>query len=116
MAARFGHREGKHVLRSLARRLLPPGIAERRKHGFSVPIDAWLRGPLDPLLRDVFAGPGSGVFRREVLTRWHEQHRSGVDRSGALWAALSFELWWREVGSASPEALASRGRATVAAR
>ncbi|MBI5710183.1 MAG: asparagine synthase (glutamine-hydrolyzing) [Candidatus Eisenbacteria bacterium] len=110
LASRFADGEGKQVLRTLARRLLPEGIAGRRKHGFSVPIEDWLRGPLDALAGDVFAGAGSGVFRMGTLRRWHDEHRRRRDRSGLLWAALSFELWWRQVGAAPPGALAALGR------
>jgi asparagine synthase (glutamine-hydrolysing) len=101
---------GKRVLRRLAERLLPPGIAGRPKHGFSVPIEDWLRGPLRSLAGDSFVGPGSGLFRMDVLRRWHDEHQRHVDRSGALWAALCFELWWREVGTADASRLEAHGR------
>src|SRR5205823_11242679 len=45
LATRFGADGGKELLRVLARRHLPADIAARRKHGFSVPIEDWLRGP-----------------------------------------------------------------------
>jgi hypothetical protein len=75
-----------------------------------VPVEDWLRGPLDSLVGDVLAGSGSGVFRMEALRRWHDEHRRGIDRSGPLWAALTFELWWRSIGSASSESLAASGK------
>ena len=109
-SARVGGGTGKRVLRRLAERLLPADIATRPKHGFSVPIEDWLRGPLRTLAGDTFAGAGSGLFQMDVLRRWHEEHCRHVDRSGALWAALSFELWWREIGSADAARLAEHGR------
>ena len=114
--SRFENGNGKRVLRTLARRLLPPDVSERRKHGFSVPIEDWLRGPLDSLAGDTFAGTGSGLFRRDVLRRWHDEHRRQRDRSGPLWAALVWELWWRELGSAAPEQIAGAGRPLAQAR
>jgi asparagine synthase (glutamine-hydrolysing) len=102
--------EGKHLLRAIAARHLPADIAARRKHGFSVPIESWLRGPLMPLARDVFAGEGSGVFDPAMLRRWLDEHAAHRDRSGPLWAALSFELWWRTVGGARPAELEALGR------
>jgi asparagine synthase (glutamine-hydrolysing) len=115
LESRFENGAGKRVLRVLARRLLPPEIAERPKHGFSVPIDDWLRGPLDTLAGDVFSGPGSGLFDRDAVRRWHGLHRRGHDLSGPLWAALVFELWWRIIGSAPPPQLAGLGRGAGAA-
>jgi asparagine synthetase B (glutamine-hydrolysing) len=110
VTARIEGATGKRVLRRLAERLLPAGIAARRKHGFSVPIEDWLRGPLDALAGDTFAGAGSGLFHMAVIRRWHDEHRRHVDRSRALWAVLSFELWWREIGSADAAQLGALGR------
>jgi hypothetical protein len=45
----------------------------------------------------------------DVLRRWHDEHRRHIDRSGALWAALCFETWWREIGTADTERLAGHG-------
>lgn len=115
LETRFEGSLGKRLLRILARRHLPAEITERGKHGFSAPIEQWLRGPLDELVGDVFAGPGSGLFHSDVLRRWHDEHRAGRDRSGALWTALSFELWWRMVGAASPDELVAAGRPRGAA-
>lgn len=109
LASRFDGLVGKRVLREIARRYLPPGIAERPKHGFSVPIEDWLRGAAGDLAGDVFAGAGSGVFRSDVLQRWLREHRAGADRAGLLWSALSLELWWRQVGSATPAQLVAAG-------
>ena len=35
-------RTGKVVLREVAKRMLPPEIAQKPKHGFAVPIDTWV--------------------------------------------------------------------------
>lgn len=41
---------GKVGLRQLAKKYLPSSITEMKKKGFSVPINAWLRGPLKSLV------------------------------------------------------------------
>jgi asparagine synthase (glutamine-hydrolysing) len=110
LASRLDGGQGKQVLRTIARRHLPPEITERRKHGFSVPIEVWLRGPLDALVGDLFGSPGSGVFETRTLRRWHDEHRRNRDRANRLWAAMMFELWWKLVGSASPAELAEAGK------
>jgi len=110
ISSRIEGATGKRILRRLAERVLPSEIATRRKHGFSVPIEDWLRGPLDALAGDTFAGRGSGLFHMDVIRRWHQEHRRHRDRSGALWAALCFELWWREVATADTARLIERGR------
>ena len=114
--SRFEGKRGKRLLRMLARQLLPAEIANRPKHGFNAPYEDWLRGPLDALAGDAFAGPGSGVFHSATLKRWHDQNRRGVDRSGPLWSALHFELWWRSIGSATPRDLVAAGHPMRVAR
>ncbi|MEE9312667.1 MAG: asparagine synthase (glutamine-hydrolyzing), partial [Planctomycetota bacterium] len=45
---------GKRVLKELAKPLLPKGIIERKKQGFSVPVYSWLKdGPLSDLLAEI---------------------------------------------------------------
>ncbi len=105
---RHGPEGSKRLLRRIGHELLPAEIAARPKHGFSVPTEDWLRGPLDGLVGDVAGAAGSGLFERAALRRWHDQHRRGRDRSGALWLALVFELWWREVVAPVPAAGAVR--------
>ena len=41
---------GKSALRQLAEKYLPDSIVKMKKKGFSVPINAWLRGPLKSLV------------------------------------------------------------------
>jgi asparagine synthase (glutamine-hydrolysing) len=109
LEARFGDGMNKRLLRRIALRHLPEDIALRGKHGFSVPIHDWLRGPLRELAGDLSSGGGSGVFRHDVLRRWLDEHARRRDRSGPLWAALAFELWWREVGSVPADRIESPG-------
>jgi asparagine synthase (glutamine-hydrolysing) len=50
---------GKLVLRSLARRMLPQQVAEKPKHGFGVPVDAWIDADFKAQLRQTLLGPES---------------------------------------------------------
>ena len=49
----------------------PPGILARKKHGFGVPVGAWFRGELRPMLEDVLlASPRlASRLRADALTR-----------------------------------------------
>jgi asparagine synthase (glutamine-hydrolysing) len=89
----------KAVLRDAAEGLVPPAILRRRKMGFPVPVDRWLRGPSWPLVEHVVLGERAlsrNLFRAEALRRLAEQHRSGTARHGErLWLLLNLELWHR---------------------
>ncbi len=91
---------GKVLLREAARGLVPPAILERKKHGFSVPLAAWLRGPLAPRIRAILAdSPVWGVLERPAFERWAAAHvaRRG-DHAKALWALLVLDRWMRRQG------------------
>lgn len=89
---------GKYLLRQVLYRHVPRNLIERPKAGFSVPIGAWLRGPLKPwaeeLLAPIMATGQQDYFNTEaVKVMWH-QHQSGQhDREHALWNILMFQSW-----------------------
>jgi asparagine synthase (glutamine-hydrolysing) len=88
---------GKVLLREAARALLPSAILDRPKHGFSVPLAHWLRGPLAGRLDAVLASsPAWEVLEREPFVRWHKAHRDRRgDHAKGLWALLVLDRWMR---------------------
>jgi asparagine synthase (glutamine-hydrolysing) len=91
---------GKVILRQAVRDLLPPGIADRPKTGFGVPLAAWFRTELAGLLRETLLSDRSrrrGLFVPAFLARMVNEQVSGRrDWSSRLWALLWLELWFRE--------------------
>jgi asparagine synthase (glutamine-hydrolysing) len=92
-------RTGKWILREAARPALPPEILGRRKHGFSVPLAAWLRGPLAPrldaILRD---SPCWTVLERSAFRRFAEAHRARRgDHAKGLWGLIVLDAWMRRL-------------------
>lgn len=47
-------RRGKRVLRELHRRRFGDTLADRKKQGFGVPVEKWLRGPFDRACQQLF--------------------------------------------------------------
>jgi asparagine synthase (glutamine-hydrolysing) len=91
-------RSGKRVLKEAARGLLPDATVRRRKHGFVVPLDAWFRGELRPLVADVLLDrPRLGRrLRGPAVERLLREHQDGrADHGHRLWALLTLELWLR---------------------
>jgi asparagine synthase (glutamine-hydrolysing) len=90
----------KRILKRISRDLLPSGILERRKMGFGVPIDRWLRRELRDMAGDVLLSPRAqqrGYFRPERVRALFEDHVSGrAVEHFRLWNLLMLELWHRE--------------------
>jgi asparagine synthase (glutamine-hydrolysing) len=88
---------GKYLLRTLMRGRIPDQIIDRRKHGFGVPLNKWLRTSLGPLLREALSPKrveDAGLLSATVVHRMVEDHISGRhDRGQELWPLLLLELW-----------------------
>ena len=89
----------KIVLRDAFRGLLPAAILDRPKQGFSIPLRAWLRGPLAALARELLVEQPQGVrefFDLAAIRRMLEAHVSGRrNHAHRLWALMLFAQWYR---------------------
>jgi asparagine synthase (glutamine-hydrolysing) len=89
----------KIVLREAFRGLLPAAILERPKQGFSMPLRAWLRGPLAGLALELLVEQPRGVqefFDLASVRRLVEAHLSGRrNHAHRLWALMVFAQWYR---------------------
>ena len=87
------------VAKEAFRAQLPPGLLERKKQGFEIPVDAWLRGPLREMFRDAVLAPGRlSIGRIDRSNRWrvactHGHHATGCEPA---WVLSSGACWfWR---------------------
>jgi asparagine synthase (glutamine-hydrolysing) len=116
----------KLVLRTIARRWLPPACVDRPKRGMSLPMEAFLRGALGDLARDTLterAVRDRGIFRWEYvepLLRLSPQASDAArSRSPAkLWLLLVTELHHQTLDRLARDARAVRaeGRRREASR
>ena len=89
---------GKYIVRKAVEPWLPPGVLDRPKQGFAVPLARWVKGDLgryaEGLWRDMRADD-SGVLEPRSVAALFGEHRSGrADRSQLLFALAMFALWW----------------------
>ncbi len=96
---KFHGGRGKRLLQAAFGDLLPSEVFTRRKMGFGVPLDVWLRGELAPLT-DSLLGAESvsrrGWFRPAAVRQLIDEHRSRrFDHSARLWSLLVLEQWCR---------------------
>lgn len=79
--------------------LLPPGVAERPKMGFGVPLALWFRTRWRARFEDEVLAPDAAVsawLRPEAIRELWRAHRSGSrDHGHALWSLLTLERWLR---------------------
>ena len=96
--ARIRPRAGKRVHRMAMERLLPPGIANRPKHGFATPYDDWLRASLGQEVERRYAGRSAlaELVRPEAVSRLVAEHRRGrADHKSILFCLLELSEWHR---------------------
>lgn len=91
------HGTGKWALRQVLYRHVPRVLVDREKMGFSVPIGAWLRGPLrqwaESLLAPERLSADELLSARPIRRAWAGLS-AGDDRSAlGLWAVLMFQQW-----------------------
>ncbi len=97
LAAKIHDGTGKWLLRRVLGRYVPDALFDRPKHGFNVPIGAWLRGPLRPWAEELLAEPRlrceGFLDATRVQARWREHLSGARDRAYELWAVLMVQAW-----------------------
>lgn len=89
---------GKHVLKKIARDLLPDAVIDRPKGYFPVPALKFVRGPFLYFMRDIVdsrACRERGLFRRSYLDKLIAEPEAHMTRllGSKLWHAALLELW-----------------------
>jgi asparagine synthase (glutamine-hydrolysing) len=92
-------RIGKRILKDAFRDSLP-SIVARPKHGFSVPVDRWLRNGLKSMAAEIVLSRSArerGLFNTASVSHLWNEHQEGRHNHGdQLWALLVMELWQRQ--------------------
>ncbi|MEZ6152009.1 MAG: asparagine synthase (glutamine-hydrolyzing) [Pirellulaceae bacterium] len=91
----------KYLLKRVAERMLPSEIIHRKKQGFPIPIDRWLRNEARPLMRDMLSQESlqhRSLFNPQFVETLMQQHESGfADNTTELWGLVSLEIWMRRM-------------------
>lgn len=87
----------KWVLRQVLQRHVPPSMFDRPKAGFSVPVDRWLRGPLESWGESLLSADRlaeEGFLRPGPVRKAWRHHQAGIANNGErLWPVLMFQAW-----------------------
>lgn len=86
----------KYVAKKALRGLLPHEILERRKAGFPVPYESWLRNEMNFLVRDILLDRkcvSRGYFRRDGLEKLLTANAASGHFPKEVLSLLTLELW-----------------------
>jgi len=94
---------GKWLLRQVLYRHVPRALIDRQKMGFSLPLDAWLRGPLrdwgEALLDEQRLAREGFLDPKPVRARWQEHLSGRRNWQHPLWIVLMFQAWLEAHGT-----------------
>jgi asparagine synthase (glutamine-hydrolysing) len=90
--------ETKHILKDVARSLVPANLIDRPKMGFGIPRAEWLRTEMKDLVIDTLTDTTAsqrGWLNQVQVKKVLEIHMSGQDKDNLIWPMLMLELWAR---------------------
>ena len=90
--------ETKHILKDVARSLVPAELIDRPKMGFGIPRAEWLRTGMKEMVIDTLTDNTSsqrGWFNPIEVKKTIDIHMSGEDKDNQIWPMLMLELWAR---------------------
>jgi asparagine synthase (glutamine-hydrolysing) len=90
--------ETKHILKDVARSLVPAELIDRPKMGFGIPRAEWLRTGMKEMVIDTLTDNTAsqrGWFNAIEVKKTIDIHMSGEDKDSQLWPMLMLELWAR---------------------
>jgi len=87
----------KHLLKEAMKHRLPKRIMQRSKKGFGIPLAAWLRAELKPMMQEHLNESRlkkDGLFNHQFVQRLIHEHLNGTrDHRKQLWTLLVFQMW-----------------------
>ena len=90
--------ETKHILKDVARSLVPANLIDRPKMGFGIPRAEWLRTEMKELVIDTLTDTTAsqrGWLDPIQVKKVLDIHMSGQDKDNLIWPMLMLELWAR---------------------
>ena len=87
----------KAILREAFDDMLPAAVKQAPKKGFGVPLEAWFRGELRDMCRDLLLSPSAksrSYVSQDYVRTLVDDHQAGRANHGhRLWTLLTFERW-----------------------
>lgn len=93
-------REGvsKYIFKKALKGILPEDVLEKKKQGFSIPLEHWLRTDLRAHVEEVVLSPAAGdegFFNMRYVEKMLGEFFGGDDRHNfKVWELYVFQLWY----------------------
>ena len=90
--------ETKHILKDVARSLVPANLIDRPKMGFGIPRAEWLRSGMKEMVFETLTDTTAsqrGWFSSAEVKKVIDIHMAGEDKDNLIWPMLMLELWAR---------------------
>ena len=90
--------ETKHILKDVARSLVPANLIDRPKMGFGIPRAEWLRTGMKEMVIDTLTDTTAtqrGWLNPIEVKKIIDIHMAGEDKDNLIWPMLMLELWAR---------------------
>ncbi len=97
---KYRNNKTKSVLRDVLYRYVPSNLIERKKQGFSIPIENWLRNELKSNVLELLSDERilkQGIFKLEEIKKIkNEFYIDKVNRNVLIWNLFIFQQWYEE--------------------
>lgn len=90
--------ETKHILKDVARSLVPANLIDRPKMGFGIPRAEWIRTGMKEMVIDTLTDTTAtqrGWLNPVEVKKVIDIHMAGEDKDSLIWPMLMLELWAR---------------------
>ena len=95
----ISYKKNKEILKNILGRYLPEELFVRKKQGFGIPINSWLREDLKGLL-DEYLGEDLikkyNVFNYNYVSKLLESFYTEKNDDNKVWVLLMFQMWFSE--------------------
>ena len=89
----------KRILKAALSKAIPEQILNRKKTGFPVPYDHWMRNEMKDFVADTILSPNAAsasYFCRKAVSQIVEAHQQGKGHAKEVFSLLVLELWHQQ--------------------
>ena len=91
---------GKYIWKEIVKDKIPAEIINRRKMGFSIPLDKIIKCELKEMVEENIISDDCRIAERfnmaTIKKMWQDHLRGEADYSNHIWSLLVLELWLRK--------------------